>query len=113
MSEAKLGYDPKCPKCDEGWVCENHADKAWPSVCDCGPGMPCTCSSMHNDNIAIKQRAETLNLLLTMHDYVSDVANGESICLYETKAMNARIQKTACEDLDRLDAAIALLRAAS
>ena len=22
-------------------VCENHPDKAWPSECECGPGVPC------------------------------------------------------------------------
>ena len=35
-----------CPTCSgEFWVCENHADRGWPSVCECGAGMPCpTCN---------------------------------------------------------------------
>lgn len=33
---------PVCENCEgQRWVCENHADKAWPDVCECGPGMPC------------------------------------------------------------------------
>ena len=39
---------PKTPSCDlcddEGWVCENHLDKAWPDQCDCGAGCPCVCN---------------------------------------------------------------------
>jgi hypothetical protein len=33
----------RCAVCnDEGWVCENHADKPWnASGCECGAGMPC------------------------------------------------------------------------
>lgn len=30
-----------CEHCEDGWVCENHPDRPWPSVCDCGAGMPC------------------------------------------------------------------------
>lgn len=31
----------QCQKCDDGWICETHPDKAWPHD-DCpGPGMPC------------------------------------------------------------------------
>jgi len=45
-------FDQNCAKCDDGWVCENHSDRGWPSVCDCGAGMPCTCNPLHNDNIA-------------------------------------------------------------
>ena len=31
----------QCPNCEEGWVCENHPERPWPSGCDCGAGMPC------------------------------------------------------------------------
>lgn len=44
------GYDPECLKCEEGWVCENHPEKKWPSECACGAGMPCTCNPLHKDN---------------------------------------------------------------
>jgi hypothetical protein len=27
-----------------GWVCENHRDRSWPDVCECGPGAPCVCN---------------------------------------------------------------------
>jgi hypothetical protein len=30
-----------CDRCEEGWVCENHPDRPWPSGCDCGAGQPC------------------------------------------------------------------------
>jgi hypothetical protein len=31
-----------CASCNgERWVCENHPDREWPDVCDCGAGMPC------------------------------------------------------------------------
>lgn len=31
-----------CENCHgERWVCENHRDKGWPSVCECGAGAPC------------------------------------------------------------------------
>lgn len=31
-----------CGRCNgERWVCENHKDRPWPSVCDCGAGAPC------------------------------------------------------------------------
>lgn len=37
----------ECPTCaGEGWVCENHPDRSWPSVCDCGAGMPCQCNPL-------------------------------------------------------------------
>lgn len=39
--------DGDCPRCKgEGWVCENHPDKAWCWECDCGAGMPCKCSPL-------------------------------------------------------------------
>jgi hypothetical protein len=44
----------RCPKCDDGWICECHPEKPWPHPAaegeesisdgsgDClGPGMPC------------------------------------------------------------------------
>lgn len=36
----------KCKVCHgDGWVCENHPDKAWSkSGCECGAGMPCECN---------------------------------------------------------------------
>lgn len=31
-----------CRNCGgDEWVCENHSDRGWPSVCDCGAGAPC------------------------------------------------------------------------
>lgn len=30
-----------CPKCAEGWVCEEHPDKPWPHDDCAGPGVPC------------------------------------------------------------------------
>lgn len=31
-----------CIAClDTGHVCENHSNRQWPDVCDCGAGMPC------------------------------------------------------------------------
>lgn len=31
-----------CAGCEDGWVCENHPDRPWPSGCKCGgAGMPC------------------------------------------------------------------------
>lgn len=43
----------RCPKCDdEGWVCENHPEKAWAGGNGCcgGAGAPCKCSPLHRDN---------------------------------------------------------------
>ena len=36
----------ECPICGgEGWVCENHPDKAWDTNgCECGAGQPCRCT---------------------------------------------------------------------
>jgi hypothetical protein len=42
-----------CPTCnDEGWVCENHTDKAWNAEgCTCGAGQPCRdCNPCDRDN---------------------------------------------------------------
>lgn len=38
-----LMADETCPNCGgEGWVCENHPDRPWPSGCQCGgAGEPC------------------------------------------------------------------------
>lgn len=37
--------DKRCSHCGgEGWVCENHLDKAWPDQCDCGAGCNCSCN---------------------------------------------------------------------
>ena len=30
-----------CDACEDGWVCENHPEKKWPSECECGAGAPC------------------------------------------------------------------------
>ena len=39
------GADPACANCaGTGWVCENHPDRSWPQMCDCGAGMPCRCN---------------------------------------------------------------------
>ncbi len=33
------------------WVCENHPDRAWPDVCDCGAGAPCpVCNPCDRDH---------------------------------------------------------------
>jgi hypothetical protein len=40
-----------CPNCGgERWVCENHAECAWPDVCDCGAGMPCPACNACDEN---------------------------------------------------------------
>jgi hypothetical protein len=34
--------DAECRNClGEQWVCENHLDMAWPTICECGAGAPC------------------------------------------------------------------------
>ena len=40
-----------CQRCgDTEWVCENHIDKPWPDVCDCGAGAPCpNCNELASD----------------------------------------------------------------
>lgn len=51
-------FDPGCPHCEEGWVCENHPEKAWPTKCDCGAGMPCDCNPIRAESAAIRNAGE-------------------------------------------------------
>ena len=42
MPTHKTRATVNCKRCgDTEWVCENHNDKPWPDVCDCGAGAPC------------------------------------------------------------------------
>ena len=46
--ELEATNDPECNICSgEGWVCENHSDKAWGHGDGCcgGAGMPCKCNT--------------------------------------------------------------------
>lgn len=47
----------ECTHCCDGWVCEQHPIQPWPHKDsaqedgECaGPGIPCVCSPMHQDN---------------------------------------------------------------
>ena len=46
--------DPGCATCGgEGWVCENHPEKAWGMGLDCpcgGAGEPCKCNPLHQSD---------------------------------------------------------------
>jgi hypothetical protein len=55
---APWNVEHKCEQCDHGWVCENHPDKPWPSVCDCGAGMPC--EGLLADTAAFESEAEII-----------------------------------------------------
>jgi hypothetical protein len=34
----------RCVCGGEGWLCEQHPERAWPHDDCAGPGMPCTCN---------------------------------------------------------------------
>lgn len=53
---------PVCGICqDEEWVCENHPNEAWPSLCQCGAGMPCpNCNSPPKELRPIKQTTDSI-----------------------------------------------------
>ena len=42
------GSDADCSLCGgSGWVCENHLDREWIAVCECGAGAPCKCNPLN------------------------------------------------------------------
>lgn len=46
--------DPNCEACKgEGWVCEDHAEKAWGYGDGCcgAAGAPCRCNPLYDDQL--------------------------------------------------------------
>ena len=57
--------NPDCPKCaGDGWVCENHPNKVWPSGCSCGAGMPCECNLLTRNKKVYKEVYSAISTLL-------------------------------------------------
>jgi hypothetical protein len=59
--------DAECRNClGEQWVCENHLDMAWPTICECGAGAPCPICRPDMANAACESAATDIAKLGTV-----------------------------------------------